>query len=171
MFVSRSEVMARDSIQRESSVTGAKAIASSVEGSGAPSAAVRTNRSRTGPAAIPGSSGFHSVAGASAGPIARRRGPGRLCRNRNPVLGPVPPPDINLEAGGTVVIGPRSQQEAQSMDPAARHAPPARSWWFGRWLAWLFALFTLALAVCNGSVLWQVWRLREHNPSTTSFMR
>ena len=54
------------------------------------------------------------------------------------------------------------------MDPAARPAPPARSWWFGRWLAWLF---TLVLAVCNGSVLWQVWRLREHNPSTTSFMR
>ena len=47
--MSRSDVSCRDSIQRDSCVTGANAIASSDDGSGAASAFERTNRSRDGP--------------------------------------------------------------------------------------------------------------------------
>jgi hypothetical protein len=80
MSVSRSEVICRDSIQRESCVTGAKAIASSDAGSGALSAVDRTNRSRGGPGGIPGSMGFHSIAGVSVAAIATLRGPVRRSR-------------------------------------------------------------------------------------------
>src|ERR1043166_9676089 len=48
MFVSRSDVSWRDSIHRDSCVTGANAIASSVDGSGALSALLRTTRPRVG---------------------------------------------------------------------------------------------------------------------------
>ena len=79
MLVSRSEVSCFDSIHRDSSVTGAKAIASSDEGSGL-SAIVRMNRSRDGPAVRPGSTGFHSIAGASVGAMSTFRGPVRRSR-------------------------------------------------------------------------------------------
>ena len=70
----------RDSIHRDSCVTGANAIASSDDGSGAPSAFERTNRSRDGAGAMPGSIGFQSVAGASVAAIATFRGPVRRSR-------------------------------------------------------------------------------------------
>src|SRR5438876_11161620 len=77
MFVSRSDVSFRDSIHWDSWVTGAKAIASSEDGTAALSGFDRTNRSRDGAAAIPGSIGFQSVAGASVASIATFRGPVR----------------------------------------------------------------------------------------------
>jgi hypothetical protein len=80
MLVRRSEVSCRDSIHRESCVTGAKAMASSDEGIGAPSAFDRTKRLRDGPAAMPGSIGFQSVAGASVGAMVTFRGPVRRSR-------------------------------------------------------------------------------------------
>ena len=80
MFVSRSDVSWRDSIQRDSCVTGAKAIASSEAGSGAPASSDRTNRSRDTGCATPGSIGFQSVAGASVAAIATFRGPVRRSR-------------------------------------------------------------------------------------------
>ncbi len=57
------------------------------------------------------------------------------------------------------------------MDPAVRPAPLTRPSWLSRWLARLFAVLILLLAVYNGLVFRQVWRLREHNPHTTSFMQ
>ena len=57
------------------------------------------------------------------------------------------------------------------MDPAVRPAPPERPRRLRRWLARLLAVFMLALAAYHGWVFWQVWRLREHDPHTTSFMR
>ena len=56
------------------------------------------------------------------------------------------------------------------MDPAVRPAPQARPRQFPL-LARLFTVFMLVLALYHGWVLWQVWRLREHNPHTTSFMQ
>src|ERR1041385_6871408 len=79
MFVRRSEVSLRDSIQRDSCVTGAKAIASSADGS-ATSTFERTKLSRPGPAVIPGSIGFHKVAGTSVSASATLRGPVRRSR-------------------------------------------------------------------------------------------
>jgi hypothetical protein len=73
-------VSCRDSIHRDSRVTGANAIASSDEGSGASSAFDRTKRSRAGEAGMPGSIGFQSVAGASAAAMATFRGPVRRSR-------------------------------------------------------------------------------------------
>src|SRR5581483_3730738 len=55
-------------------------MASSDDGSGAPSAFDRTNRSRDGNTASPGSIGFQSVAGASVASIATFRGPVRRSR-------------------------------------------------------------------------------------------
>src|SRR5439155_18189220 len=52
-------------------------MASSDDGSGEPSGFDRTNRSRDGEAAIPGSIGCHSVAGASVAAIATFLGPVR----------------------------------------------------------------------------------------------
>src|SRR5215831_4135377 len=80
MFVSRSDVSFRDSIHRDSCITGAKAMLSSVDGRGAPSAFDRTNALREGDTAIPGSIGFQSVAGASVASIATLRGPVRRSR-------------------------------------------------------------------------------------------
>src|SRR6266536_1054310 len=80
MFVSLSDVSFRDSIHLDSCVTGAKAIASSDEGSWALSAFDLTNRSRDVDAAMPGSMGFQSVAGASVGAIVTLRGPVRRSR-------------------------------------------------------------------------------------------
>src|SRR5437667_11317970 len=77
MFVSRSDVSFRDSIHWDSWVTGAKAMASSEDGRAAPSGFDRTNRSPGGDAAIPGSIGFQSVAGASVAAIATFLGPVR----------------------------------------------------------------------------------------------
>ncbi len=57
------------------------------------------------------------------------------------------------------------------MDPVVQPAPPARPRRFRRWLARLFAVFTLVLAGYHGWVFRQVWRLREHNPHTTAFMQ
>src|SRR5947207_3374994 len=80
MLVSPSDVSCRDSIHLESCVTGANAIASSDEGSEAASVFERMNWSRDGPAAMPGSIGFQSMAGASVGAIATLRGPVRRSR-------------------------------------------------------------------------------------------
>src|SRR6266567_4412181 len=80
MFVSLSDVSFRDSIHLDSCVTGAKAIASSDEGSWALSAFDLTNRSLDVDAAMPGSMGFQSVAGASVGAIVTLRGPVRRSR-------------------------------------------------------------------------------------------
>jgi monofunctional biosynthetic peptidoglycan transglycosylase len=56
------------------------------------------------------------------------------------------------------------------MKRAARPSrPPARR--FRRWLARLSAALALLLAGYYGFVFIQVWRLREHNPRTTAFMR
>src|ERR1041385_3492453 len=79
MFVNRSDVSFFDSIQRESCVTGAKAIASSVDGSGT-SIVERTKLSRAGPEEIPGRSGFHKVAGTSVSARETLRGPVRRSR-------------------------------------------------------------------------------------------
>jgi len=54
------------------------------------------------------------------------------------------------------------------MEPAVRPARPRR---FRRFLARLLAVSTLALAVYNGWIFWQVRRLREHTPQTTAFMQ
>ena len=89
MFVNRADVNCRDSIHRESCVTGAKAMASSDDGSGAPSAGERTKRSRDGPAVIPGRTGFQTVAGASVGGMATLRGPVRRSRYGASVRGHV----------------------------------------------------------------------------------
>ena len=78
--MSRSDVSALDSIQRESRVTGANAMASSADGSGTPSAFDRTNRSRNGVTVMPGSIGFQIAAGASVGARAIFRGPVRRSR-------------------------------------------------------------------------------------------
>ncbi len=77
MRVRRSELSLRVSIQRESLLTGAKAISASLMGSGPGSAAERTKRSRPGPAVMPGRTGFHCVAGAIVDSIATLRGPVR----------------------------------------------------------------------------------------------
>jgi monofunctional biosynthetic peptidoglycan transglycosylase len=61
--------------------------------------------------------------------------------------------------------------EAKSMDPAARSVPPARPRRPGRWLARLLAVVMLGLLAYHGWVLRQVWRLRDHDPHTTAFMR
>src|SRR4051812_18534966 len=79
MFVSRSDVSFRVSIQRDSCATGAKAIASSDEGNGS-SLNERTKWSRVGPDVIPGSVGFHKVAGASESASETFRGPVRRSR-------------------------------------------------------------------------------------------
>lgn len=57
------------------------------------------------------------------------------------------------------------------MDPAVRPAPPARPRQSSGSLARLITLATLAFVGYNGWVLRQVWRLREHDPGTTAFMR
>ncbi len=57
------------------------------------------------------------------------------------------------------------------MDAAVPPAPPARSRRFRRGLARLLAVSMLVLVAYHGRVLWQVWRLREHNPHTTAFMQ
>src|SRR5262245_11194162 len=54
------------------------------------------------------------------------------------------------------------------MDPANRPASPTRPRWF---LARLFAVLALGLAVYHGFILWQVWRLRDHTPRSTAFMQ
>src|SRR5262245_37707768 len=80
MPASRSEVSAFDSIHRASWVTGANAIVASSAGSGAPPDFDRTNRSCGGGGPMPGSIGFHSVAGASVGAMLTLRGPVRRSR-------------------------------------------------------------------------------------------
>src|SRR5262245_15793359 len=80
MFVSRSEVIWRDWIHLDNWVTGAKAIASSDEGNGAPSDFERANRSRKGSTVIPGNIGFQSVAGTSVSASATFLGPVRRSR-------------------------------------------------------------------------------------------
>jgi len=77
MWVSRSEVSARDSIHRDSDAIGAKAISASSVGRGAAAGALRTKRSFVGPGASPGSIGSHTAAGATAGSSATFRGPVR----------------------------------------------------------------------------------------------
>ena len=70
----------RDSIHRDSSVTGAKAMASSDEGRAVWSDLERTNRSRTDPLDVPGSIGFQSIAGGSVDVMVTFRGPVRRSR-------------------------------------------------------------------------------------------
>ena len=67
MLVSRSDVSFRDSIQRDSCVTGANAIASSDAGSGAGVGLRAHEPIARGAGGMPGSTGFQSVAGASVG--------------------------------------------------------------------------------------------------------
>src|SRR5262249_3241317 len=69
-----------DSIHLDSWVTGAKAMASSVDGSGLESCFERMKRLRDGYTGIPGSMGFQIVAGESAGSIITFRGPVRRSR-------------------------------------------------------------------------------------------
>jgi monofunctional glycosyltransferase len=57
------------------------------------------------------------------------------------------------------------------MDSAVRPASPPRPRRIRHQLARLLALFMLVLAACHGWIFWQVWRLRGHNPPTTSFMQ
>ena len=57
------------------------------------------------------------------------------------------------------------------MDPAVRPAPLTQPSWLSRWLARLFAVLMLLLAAYHGLLFLRVWRLREHNPHTTSFMQ
>src|SRR5262245_2449182 len=57
------------------------------------------------------------------------------------------------------------------MESQVRPASPARPRRIDRWLARLFAVIALVFAVYHGSILWRVWRLRDHNPRTTSFMQ
>jgi hypothetical protein len=78
MLVSRSEVSWRFSIQRDSRVTGAKAISSSLVGSGPGSLLLRRNRLRAGPAVWPGSVASQCDQGASSVSSATLRGPTRL---------------------------------------------------------------------------------------------
>src|SRR6516225_1536853 len=77
MFVSCSELSWRCSIQRESLVTGAKAMLPSFEGSGAGSELVRTKRSRSAAECWPGSTESYRENGASVGSSERLRGPVR----------------------------------------------------------------------------------------------
>src|ERR1035437_8590531 len=77
MRVSRSDVSAFDSTQRESAVTGANAMSSSRFGRGPGSALPRTRRSRAGPAARAGRTGSQRDAGASDASRATFFGPAR----------------------------------------------------------------------------------------------
>src|SRR5581483_10573447 len=77
MFVSRVDDSFRDSIHRESFVTGANAMSASFAGSGPGSVLLRTKRSRVGPAGVGPRFGFHCVAGATVGSSAILRGPVR----------------------------------------------------------------------------------------------
>src|SRR2546429_6211988 len=74
MCVSRSEVSSRCSIQRESLVTGAKAMSASFEGSGPGSELVRTKRSRSAAGCWPGSTESYRENGASGGERETLRG-------------------------------------------------------------------------------------------------
>src|ERR1700761_7601534 len=78
MLVSRSEVSCRFSIQRDNRVTGAKAMSSSLLGSGPGSTLLRTNRLRSGPADCPGRAASPWDHGANAGSSETLRGPTRL---------------------------------------------------------------------------------------------
>ena len=57
------------------------------------------------------------------------------------------------------------------MDPAVPSAPQAPPPRLSRWLARWLALFMLGLAAYHGWIFLRVWRLREHDPHTTSFMQ
>src|ERR1700678_702934 len=78
MLVSRSDVSWRFSIQRESRVTGAKAMSSSFLGSGPGSILLRINKLRSGPAGCPGRAACVCDQGANAASSATLRGPTRL---------------------------------------------------------------------------------------------
>ena len=80
MLVSRSDVIFLSAIHRDSCVTGANAIASSVDGSAVESLFERTNRSCAGPTGSPVSAGFHRVAGAMVASSGTFRGPTRRSR-------------------------------------------------------------------------------------------
>ena len=77
MFVSRSEVSAFRSIQRDSRVTGANAMSASFAGSGPRRRALRTNASRAGPVVLAGEHGIPAASparrSARARPSADRR--------------------------------------------------------------------------------------------------
>src|SRR6201994_2514545 len=77
MLVSCSEVSLRVSIQRDSRVTGANAMSSSLVGSGPGSILLRTNMLRSGPAALPGSAASQWDQGANSASSATLRGPTR----------------------------------------------------------------------------------------------
>src|SRR5437867_6159081 len=81
MFVRRSEVSCFRSIQRDSAVTGEKAMSASLEGSGTAALGLRTNASRAGPAASRVRAGFHRVAGATCGSNVIFLGPTRRSRS------------------------------------------------------------------------------------------
>jgi monofunctional glycosyltransferase len=57
------------------------------------------------------------------------------------------------------------------MDPEIVPEPPARPPRILGWLARWFVVFLLVLAGYDGWVFRQVWRLRDHDPQTTAFMR
>src|ERR1700760_3332891 len=77
MLVSCSEVSLRVSIQRDSRVTGANAMSSSLVGTGPGSTLLRTNTLRSGPAGFPGSAASQWDQGANSGSSATLRGPTR----------------------------------------------------------------------------------------------
>src|SRR2546428_2841155 len=77
MLVRRSDVSFRFSIQRESRVTGAKAISSSVAGRGPGSIRLRTKRWYSGVQVDPGRAGFQREAGAISDSRLTLRGPVR----------------------------------------------------------------------------------------------
>src|SRR5204862_6473794 len=81
MFVSRSEVSLRCSIQCDSCETDANAMSSSFDGKGPGSDLLWIDRSRCGTILIPGSIGFQVVAGESVGSKATLRGPVRRSYN------------------------------------------------------------------------------------------
>src|SRR5471032_2832156 len=83
MFVRRTDDNCFDSIHLDNCVTGANAIASSVDGNGIAVALDRTNlsaRSRAGETTTPGIAGFQMVAGESVAAMASLRGPVRRSR-------------------------------------------------------------------------------------------
>jgi hypothetical protein len=75
MFVSRSDEICFRSIQRDKTVTGAKAMSASLAGSARASPLLRTNRSRAGPGLAAVNTGFQRLAGARSGSSAIFFGP------------------------------------------------------------------------------------------------
>src|SRR5437867_9671625 len=65
----------------------------------------------------------------------------------------------------------KGRQESRSMNPVNQPAFRARSRRVRLWLARLSIGLALALTGYYGFIFCAVWRLREHNPGMTAFMR